>query len=140
MKFSGPYIPPRGQPIFGEVIQEIRGLGGDRAALVLEATPSTEARIMVIMLSIPAVRALGPLCVAAAAKLVTGNEPKVLEMFVEDKTSIHEIFTLMASRKRSWCWSGNTEKPPLCSYFLSQEICEWLAPRLTAAGCPCSLK
>jgi hypothetical protein len=130
----------RGPATVLRVVNDVLMMGRDRAVLVKEADPVSEAGIFLMMLSPAAIRDIGPISIEAVKKIVSEDEVKIPEFEVTDQTKLADVFAEMAARKACWWWSGNIDAGRLYSYFLSQEICEWLAPRLTAAGCPCSLK
>ena len=126
-------------PTLGGVLLDIQKLGEDRASLVREPGPAIEAGLVIYMLTAKAVRELGPLCVEAAQKLCDGTESDKPWMAIDHDTRVKEVFEKMEKEKKRFVWFGTTDHPPLVAIFLSQEISEWLAPRLSAKGCPTSL-
>jgi hypothetical protein len=128
-------------PTLQRLFDDLRSHGTDRGALVRHATLTEEAGLCVVLLTNDAAADLGPTIIEAAEKITDRDERHEFPGLADDESSVVEIFRLMDADKIPFLWGsvGPDRTPPMVAFFVSQEVCEWLAPRLTAKRCPCSL-
>lgn len=133
-------IPRHGKSTIQSVAKDLLSLGGHVGALVREATDERRVGLAVLMIGQAAIRQLGPI-LRDAAHREASHDPPTMGLKLRSDESIAGVFDLMDAQKRTWFWWQDESKPDgfLVCFFVGAEVCEWLAPRLTEAGCPTSL-
>lgn len=134
-------IPLPGRSTIQSVATDLLLLGVNVGVLVREATDERQVGLAVLMLGPEAIRHLGPI-LNEAARREAAHEPPTLGLMLRTDEPIAGVFELMDAQRRTWFWWLDESKPDgfLVCFFVGSEVCEWLAPRLTQAGCPTSLK
>jgi hypothetical protein len=129
-------------PTLRELAREMVSLGVDRGALVRRPDGAmVEAALCVVLILKPAIVQIGPLLLEAADKVAGPGTPAPNWPGFASEATVPEIFRQMEADKLRWAAGTPDSRVPLMfTFFISQEVCEWLAPRLTALGCPTSLK
>jgi hypothetical protein len=131
-------MPTTRRATLESVWRDLITLGVDAGAVVRVASDDRRVGLMILMSGDRAIRRLGPICIEAAQREAC-NEPAAVGLFLNDKP-IEVIFERMDRERRTWLWGNDTEATGLVvCFFAGAEVCEWLAPRLSAAGCPASL-
>lgn len=130
-------IHQQGEATIGGIIAQLKAYRTDRGVVVQTARDDRQVGLFILMLSDAARQVLGPIITEAGLREELGNDGKQ-PVYFEKEPTIPELFDFMEENKRQFFWAPGPEG--LAVAVLGDEICQWLAPRLTAAGCPCSLE
>jgi len=130
-------MPDLPKPTLRRLLDAAAQVGADRLAMVRSSTPCRESGLFVLMIGAKAVRDLGPICIEAAAKVTDEHGLPVHKGDLQPDDNLDEWFDKMVAEKTYFAWGKKDDPYVMFTFFVGQELVDYLAPRLTEQGCWC---